>query len=325
MTIQELFRKVDFDSLVPILDKITSHDTPLTQAAYFRMAYDEMLLMTPGSEDGGFEPFRPERREDGRLNGSSGYELEGDFWQYSLGREIVLSEGPAVSDEELAAWLLWSMTFYGYSKNYREMQGDPDTLWLIQKQLDLHRRHTAAYGRISRKMLRSLDITGDEYFAAEQRAAKNCLRRNRAKRMRDHRQDILMKKYERQEKVAGTISRILEHADDFEPETFRYLYDTKWISDNCYHSETADEAGRVDYLINLVQKYGGVDYSEFDSIVIIATADIEHALSDEDLKKLGAFAEQLGTFKREELHYCTIRDFGTAAELLIVASRDRSR
>ena len=54
MTVRKLFEKVDFDALVPILDRITFHDTPLTQVAYFRMAYDEMLLMEP-VEDA--EPF----------------------------------------------------------------------------------------------------------------------------------------------------------------------------------------------------------------------------------------------------------------------------
>ena len=61
MTVRDLFEKVEFDALVPTLDKLTRHQTPLSQRAYFKMAYDELMLMTP-EED--VEPFNPQKRSE---------------------------------------------------------------------------------------------------------------------------------------------------------------------------------------------------------------------------------------------------------------------
>ena len=82
MTVHELLRKVRFDDLLPILDSITRKRTPHSQAAYFKMAYDEMMLSAPDPDAGS---FTVKRGEDGLLDGGSCYELEGDFWTSDLG------------------------------------------------------------------------------------------------------------------------------------------------------------------------------------------------------------------------------------------------
>jgi len=229
MIVKELLEKVNFDSLVPILDKLMAHRTPLSQAAYFRMAYDEMLQIEPSSN---VEPLEVRRGEDGHLNGASGHSLEGDFWENSLGREVILSDGPEISNEELAAHLLWSMTFYCFSEKYRDRNCSEISDAFDDKILDIYQRRLAAYGRISLKQAKKMNIDDDEYFVVEDEQLKNMTRRNRAKRIRDYRHQQAIKKFERMNKVKATIESILKCADDYTEEQFAYLYNTKLISDN---------------------------------------------------------------------------------------------
>ena len=319
MTVRELFEKVEFDALVPTLDKLTRHQTPLSQRAYFKMAYDELMLMTP-EED--VEPFELRRGEDGELYPNAGIELEGDIWEESLGREIIIPEGPEIPLEKLAAYLLWSLTFYGFSAASRPFLRTASVDEFSKRRFEIRQKQTAAYGRISLKKLNAMSVLDDEYMEAEMRAEKNARRRNRAKRMRDHRRDVQIARLERKSKVHETIFELTCKADDFSEEDFAYLYDTKLISDNCYHSQTADDSTRIDYLIDLIRNYGCVDYSEFDSMVFVVSVDKERELSEEEMRRLQEFVEPFNPQKRSEFHYCTAAGFGPGAEIMIVASRD---
>jgi len=319
MIVKELLEKVNFDSLVPILDKLMAHRTPLSQAAYFRMAYDEMLQMEPSTD---VNPLEVRRGEDGHLNGSSGHDLEGDFWENSLGREIRLSDGPEISDEELAAHLLWSMTFYCFSEKYRDRNYPEISDAFDDKILNIYQKRLAAYAHIPLKQAKKMNVDDDEYFVVEEQQLKNMTRRNRAKRMRDHRHQQAIKKYERMNKVKATIESILRCADDYTEEQFAYLYDTKLISDNCYYSYAADNSHRLDYIFDLIRKYGNNDYSSFDSLVLFVTTDKDLPLSDDELNKLTQFAKANEPWRRYECGYAVEEGFGDGAVILIVASRD---
>ncbi len=180
----------------------------------------------------------------------------------------------------------------------------------------------AVYGRVSLKQARKMNMNDDEFFVVEEDELKNMTRRNRAKRMRDHRHQQLIKKYERMNKVKGTIDSILRCADDFTEEQFAYLYDTKLVSDNCYYSMDPDNSRRLDYIFDLIRKYGNNDYRTFDSLVIFVTTDSKHPLSEEELDKLGRFAADNEPWKRCECGYGVEEGFGEGAQMLIVASRD---
>jgi len=323
MKVFELLKKVDFDTMIPTLDRLTAPSTKLSQTAYYRMAYDEMMMTQPAADA---DPIEIERGEDGQLNGSSAFHLEGDFWSNSLGREIVLSDGPEISDEVLAAHILWSMTFYGFSQKHRgssyRSSGSDE---FIKKSLDIYARRMAAYGRVSLKKARKLDCLTDEYSKVSDVEMKNRKRRNRAKRMRDHRHDMLIKKYDRMGKVKGTIEGLLARADDFTEEQFSYLYDTKWVSDNCYLSQCSDNSRRIDYILELISKYSDIDYSTFDSLVLMVTIDPEYPLTDTETEKVEKFVEAAGPWKRSECGFSETKGFGEGAEMLIVASQDKGR
>ena len=49
---------------------------------------------------------------------------EGDWWDRNLGKEIVVAENVNISMEDVAARILWSLTFYGFNLKEQEEFGN---------------------------------------------------------------------------------------------------------------------------------------------------------------------------------------------------------
>ncbi len=62
--------------------------------------------------------------EDGSGLHLNAYPMEGDLWEHSLTKELVIAPEVAASNEELAACCLWHTSFYGF----------------VEKQVDEHFR-----------------------------------------------------------------------------------------------------------------------------------------------------------------------------------------
>ena len=76
-------------------------------------------------------------------------------------------------------------------------------------------------------------------------------RKNRAKRVRDHRLEQRIQKLERMAKVEDTIRRLTANTKSFAREELEYLFKTKLINNERYHSFAYNPDKRTDYLIDL--------------------------------------------------------------------------
>ena len=116
MKVFELFNRIEFVSIIPELVKF-DHQSKQCLDAY-KEAYDILRGMTPQDTDEtmpvewmkpmGQEPYIKVRN------------CEGDFWEKNLGKEIVIGKGVSLSEVELAARILWSLTFYGFNLKEQE-------------------------------------------------------------------------------------------------------------------------------------------------------------------------------------------------------------
>ena len=118
MKLYELLSRVTFDSLVPILNTLIIKEN---QLPYFKMAFDELRMMRPTVND---------ELIDVQMTESHIY-VDGcqDNWVKVLGKNIRSDLQLQITEEVLAANILWEITFFGFSEeemkeNIRRDYGD---------------------------------------------------------------------------------------------------------------------------------------------------------------------------------------------------------
>ena len=105
MKLYELLSRVTFDELVPTLNTLVGKTG---QLPYFKMAFDELRMMTPTINDDHIDVQMAE----------SYIYIEGcqDNWNNVLGKKIRLEKELMLTEEVLAAHILWEITFFGFSE-----------------------------------------------------------------------------------------------------------------------------------------------------------------------------------------------------------------
>lgn len=262
MTLFELLHKVSFDDLMPTLKEVYDVDTDIYA---YREAFDELNLLRPiGQSDGNIEVYRDEEEHYIGVSGCN------DNWEDLLDSNISVAEDIRLDDNALAAYILWELTFYGFSQEEQSSfivnLGRPDNQY-SRRASELYSRKISMYarGRIERrecfKGAMSVNII-DRIDGRERR-------RNRAKRMRDARMERSIKRLRRMAKVEDCIQRLLSLCPDIERCNLEYLFKTYSITESYFRQQ----AGNGDYepatLYESISKYSPLPQSEYDSVVIV--------------------------------------------------------
>lgn len=108
MILKELIMGIDFDTLLPYMEK--NELFPLDNIYCFREAFDILRNMEPNREFKG--EVRIEYSEEKKVGI---YHLDDDCWENELSKEIIIADDIDITMEELAAKCLWEITFYGFS------------------------------------------------------------------------------------------------------------------------------------------------------------------------------------------------------------------
>lgn len=107
MILKDLIMEIEFDDLLPYLKEIiVGH---LDNIYAFREAYDILRSMKPNSQFCGEVHII---KEDDWVSVQS---LDTDFWENELAKEIVLPRNMKLCKEEIAAYCIYDITFYGFS------------------------------------------------------------------------------------------------------------------------------------------------------------------------------------------------------------------
>ena len=122
MTLSELLHSVSFDDLIPTLKEVYGVETDIYA---YREAFDELNLLRPiGRDDGIIKVYRDEEEHYIGVSGCN------DIWENLLDLNIHVEEGIQLDDNALAAFILWELTFYGFSQeeqsSFIENLGRPD-------------------------------------------------------------------------------------------------------------------------------------------------------------------------------------------------------
>lgn len=295
MKMYELLSRVTFDDLVPTLNTLIIKEN---QLPYFKMAFDELRMMRPTVND---------EHIDVQLAESYIY-VDGcqDRWADVLGKNIRLEKELPLTDQVLAAHIIWEITFFGFSeeemkanigRDYGDESNTPDNIYRRKIQ-EIEDRQWKNYSRgaqwenVNGRRVISCMIAREAFRRQE--------KRNRAKRMRDARQQRQMARLRilavREEGICkavatGCISR----------EQVEYIMNVQYGDEHTYSSRTNTSEDRAQYIIGLIDKYSDIDFPKYDSITAIATTSSEYPFSEEEKTLLQACFSSKQRFKRMQI------------------------
>ena len=116
MTYSELLHSVSFDEIMPYMEKYHGH-TRCT--AHYKMHYDMLRLLTPHWEEDDNATAAITNAEldyDWEVPHLDGYPLEGDLWEVSLAKELIIAPDVDATPAEIAMCCLWHTSFFGFSR-----------------------------------------------------------------------------------------------------------------------------------------------------------------------------------------------------------------
>lgn len=279
MKLSDLIRNYPFDSIVPEL--IALDPETETQLAWYKQAYDILLETKPSDDSWEIEVARnTDQKEDGTLQGYvHARHCEGQPWDGCLGCEVVIQDG--IPEASALARILWGMTFYGYSEEDRSGKCDNRPRNIFQSKAERLRDNqfrNYSYGLAGEfgRRYRSLSPEGWKVFHWRK---AHC---NRAKRMRDARQERSIARLERAGKVQMALDRFLPK----DREALEYLFETQRILELDFGSHIHEAGERASYVTELITKYFHGDISMYTRCEILITTAPEFRLSADELRTI---------------------------------------
>ena len=277
MLLGDLIQSVTFEQIVPhILREYPEHKS---QIPYYKEAFD-ILRHMEYAENSATIPVEWVREEDEEPYIHIG-NCEGDYWESNLGKRLEIAGDVHLSDAELAARCMWSLTFYGYSPDddtyYERILGKPKNRYQEMAKR-LKDNNLLNYARIRKSEFRKQFGDRNPAFSLEMwKIIKGReRRRNRAKRMRDARQERRIRHWEFFGNVENEIRGILARTRDMARADLEPLFEMRSVSQETYHSRAYDRAKRISWLLETLTRYGGAeetDPGEHTLLVIVLSAD----------------------------------------------------
>ena len=119
MTYKELLNLVTFKDVEPYI--VNMYPEAKDSLGWFKLHYDMLRLMNPkrhNDSNGDVCSVTMKDWDDGTGPHLDAFPMEGDYWEHSLTKEIVLDTNVCVTNAEIAACCLWHTSFYGFTKRH---------------------------------------------------------------------------------------------------------------------------------------------------------------------------------------------------------------
>ena len=284
MKLKELFDKYTFDEILPYMKAI---EPERSDSMYqFREALDLLNHMEPSKEDCGevrIEWSQDEYDEDKYI---SVHPLEGVCWDAGLAKEVVVSEELHLDEKDVAAHCLWSITFWGFEDEHAPEDGGPFDFPPKQRNKydeALYRIQFSHWKHITPRRYRSkaFPLCTDVDFCMKRiRCSKN-----RSKHKRDYRVECRERYLERHSQRENFIMK-LARCGAFLREDVEYLHQVVEGLYYPYDSRTWDVSRRIDYILESINKYQDVDFSQYNDAIICLRASSECPVTEAEKEKL---------------------------------------
>ena len=114
MTFKELLNSVTFEEVTPCL--LQMHPDAEGNLKWYKIHFDMLRQITPKHHDDANSDvcnITMEKWREGKMI-LDAHPMEGDLWEHSLTKEIILAPDVEATNAELAACCIWHTSFYGF-------------------------------------------------------------------------------------------------------------------------------------------------------------------------------------------------------------------
>lgn len=307
MTLKQLLDSLTFDEIAPFIDLEDGRNC----LAAFKQHFDYLRHLTPtegvtGEVSVGY--WRDPDLEDDEINDTDENEnehqlfarsLEGDYWESCLAKEIVLDDEVVASPAEIAACCLWHTSFYGFlpaevTDTFNSLhEGKGQTQYYLKEFRDIlpTRREMQSVPSFHRAIRKAMKVHRKYKSSEELREIRELIESDTRKWRYWKRHEINSEYFKRIKINAEFIEHVLERGTDVtEPparEELGRLFRANHVSIHRCDTFAYDAARRLEYLRNLIGKYGLLDGNTHlpDSFVCIS-ASPAHPLTVEETTEI---------------------------------------
>ena len=264
MTFKELLDSVTFDKVAEHL--INNYHETEYSIGWFKIHFDMLRLMQPKHHDNMNSDvchITMMDWEDGTGKHLHAFPMEGDYWEHSLTKELIIAPDVKVSNAELTACCLWHTSFYGFT----DQMEDAASRWENYRN----------------------GLTEEE---AEEQKIRRCIHKiEEAGGYVPSIQELFGIDSENQyRKRMGIVSEFVVEALPSETDIVNlsiedlcrlfYARHCKWYS---FKSYCRDVAQRSAYLKELIEKYNAFDCGVLEHAIIIISTSPEYPLLMEEM------------------------------------------
>ena len=263
MTVKELFLVIGFDNILKALRNTHRNDKSIQDVAAYKEAFD-IICLTEFEGEGGEVTFNVSSPREAWYESHClpliANNVEGDYWENTVGKTVIRPEENPFTDAELAGSILWGMTFYGFTKhNYRSLCEELFTSF-GQRAERLERKLFLPYirdKRAKRELKGKNEMPLGIAFPMEiwNRIHHGEKHQNRAKRKRYYRIQKRIAELKRLDKRQHLIDTIHEKCGFYDEQFEHRLMTAESIHEAWRDSHVADSTKRTTYLKDLLTNY----------------------------------------------------------------------
>ncbi len=324
MTLLELLHSVRFDDLVPFIIKYHGDDECM---AWYKIHYDMLLQMMPQKqEDEKFvtiDYYEEESDKNTKENLLDAYPLEGELWEVSLGKELVIAPEVTASKEEIAACCLWHTSFHGFTPSQRE------SYFWEEEGIDYQeaKRFKAMYGNLIpsikqmlknkafHNMVRSDMRVIRSYRFTSRDKKSGYFFKDRKRKWRYWKREVINSLYN---SIVTDIGRAIEMLHQGEsivsPPSVKELCEKLFWGKHChicsYQTYIDDENKRFEYFKQLITKYDAYKTAKLSGAIVCISSSSLYPVKMEELELISLVTQ--GCLKIE---YCVKIDNSLGKEL----------
>ena len=286
MTLYELLHQVSFDEVVPFIERYQGWNA----LALYKIHYDYLRHLTPELgerttavvSNGELDESWPEPHLDA-------HPLEGDLWEHSLAKELIIEPDVKASLAEIAMCCLWHTSFYGFTEEQVEERFE-SLGYYAEDMLDSDITRLRA-----KRVIRAIEEAGGEIPSVKEYMKVSAFHskiRSKCKAFKSHRKalakagisrssmrsfahQIIRKEYYYRIWVASDVVSAMLKSSMAHVEDVRPLLLSNHMQSYKYKTMAFDSQKRVGWMKELIEKYEAFNEPPYKNcIVCIGTSSI---------------------------------------------------
>ena len=297
MTVKELFSKLTFDEVAEALQRTHQSDKSVKTLCGYKEAFDTLCNLEFNGEGGqvSFDVYEnPDYEKELPLLANG---VEGDLWESIVGKDVIFPENNKFTEAEIATAILWGATFYGFNRHDRWTPFQEIYSIYGQKAWELERKQYLPYIRNKKiKHLLKKDIGFLSHHIAFSMEDWNKIQyrekhQNRSKRKRFYRMEKRIEWLHKLDKRQNLINTVRSATGLTLNDFANKVINAGSILETWFESHTYGKSNRIEYVIELIEKYMPGFNQEFNDCdeVYLFVYSTNPMVSEIELSELNLF------------------------------------